>query len=807
MAGAPENIGKYQIRLQIGRGAMGVVYEAWDTQIERRVALKTLRTDQIDASQLPGLLARFKREAQAVGRLSHPHIVTIHDYGVEAGTPYLVMEYIKGRELAHDLQRRARFPLEDVVRIMTQLLGALAHAHEQGVVHRDLKPANMFLLDDGSLKVVDFGIARVDDSEYTVLTSDGAVLGTPAYMSPEQVDSLPVDHRSDLFSAGIILYELLVGERPFTGESVDTVKQKVRSQEPLRPSEANPTLSGAWDRVVARALAKKPSARYESARQFAEAIKAAHQAERAQAEETRLKAAEAGEHALRAAEERSREEARRREDFARREIERKEREEAEARRTAAVRKATQQPKPATPPPPPPPAANTSSSRTPILVAVLLAAAAAVGGYLYLRQSAEVEAAKAEAARIAAETRAKDESDRRAKAEALAREEAEKRSRLEAEAKRQAEQAEKARAEEEARKALALKKEEEEKKKAELAARKEAEAKARAEAEAKKQAELAKAEAEKKARAEEAAKAEAAKKAEEAKLAARRPGRVFQDCPDCPRMVVIPAGEFTMGSPASEAGRDADEGPQHRVTIAKPFALGRNEVTVTEFRRFVEEAGYRTDAERNKEWQGCRAWDVSDGKWEWRAGRDWRNPGFSQSGSGPAVCLSWNDARAYTEWLAKKTGQRYRLPSEAEWEYAARAGSTASRPWGDDPDLACQFANVADQTTHEGNSWSQKHNCNDGHWFPAPVGTFKPNRFGLFDMLGNVWEWTEDCWNAGYGGAPADGSARLTGNCSQRVGRGGSWGDFPRLVRSALRGWDSSGDRNYVDGFRLARTLE
>ncbi|MCC6539966.1 MAG: formylglycine-generating enzyme family protein, partial [Bryobacterales bacterium] len=448
----------------------------------------------------------------------------------------------------------------------------------------------------------------------------------------------------------------------------------------------------------------------------AEAIKAAHQAERAQAEETRLKAAEAGEHALRAAEERSREEARRREEFARREIERKEREEAEARRTAAVRKATQQPKPATPPPPPPPAANTSSSRTPILVAVLLAAAAAVGGYLYLRQSAEVEAAKAEAARIAAETRAKDESDRRAKAEALAREEAEKRSRLEAEAKRQAEQAEKARAEEEARKALALKKEEEEKKKAELAARKEAEAKARAEAEAKKQAELAKAEAEKKARAEEAAKAEAAKKAEEAKLAARRPGRVFQDCPDCPRMVVVPAGEFLMGSPDSEAGRFESEGPQRTVRIRRAFALGRSEVT-----------------------QG-----------EWRAVMGSNPSSFSGCGDDcPVERVSWNDAREFARRLSEKTGKRYRLPTEAEWEYACRAGGS---------DLYCGGGGVDALAWYGSNSSARTQR----------VAQKRPNAFGLYDMSGNVWEWTEDCWNANYNGAPIDGSAWLTGDCSNRV---------------------------------------
>lgn len=178
-----EKIGKYEIRLQIGRGAMGTVYEGFDPVIGRRVAIKTLRTEMFEARQLPDVLARFKREAQSAGRLSHPHIVTIHDYGEHEGAAYIVMEYLNGNELGHELNRGVRFPLEDTVRIMTQLLGALAHAHDNMVVHRDLKPANMFLLEDGSLKVVDFGIAHVEASD---LTDTGAMLGTPAYMSPEQ---------------------------------------------------------------------------------------------------------------------------------------------------------------------------------------------------------------------------------------------------------------------------------------------------------------------------------------------------------------------------------------------------------------------------------------------------------------------------------------------------------------------------------------------------------------------------------------------------------------------------------------------
>jgi serine/threonine protein kinase len=276
-----ERISKYENLKQIGQGAMGTVYEGFDPVIGRRVAIKTLRTEVFDPSQLPEVLERFKREAQSAGRLSHPHIVTIFDYGEENGTSYIVMEFMSGKDLGVLLKRGVRFPLDEIVRIMTQFLGALAVAHQNGVVHRDLKPANMFLLDDGSLKVVDFGIAHVEASE---LTRTGANIGTPAYMSPEQVLGLPVDQRSDLFSVGVVLYQLLTGDRPFTG-SAHSINQKILLQEPLAPTSLNPMLSAPWDAVITRALAKKPAARFQSARQFVEAIKLALDSEHSAASE------------------------------------------------------------------------------------------------------------------------------------------------------------------------------------------------------------------------------------------------------------------------------------------------------------------------------------------------------------------------------------------------------------------------------------------------------------------------------------------------------------------------------------------
>jgi formylglycine-generating enzyme required for sulfatase activity len=199
---------------------------------------------------------------------------------------------------------------------------------------------------------------------------------------------------------------------------------------------------------------------------------------------------------------------------------------------------------------------------------------------------------------------------------------------------------------------------------------------------------------------------------------RSPGEVFTDCADCPEMVDIGAGSFTMGSVASEAGRDEDEGPQCRVKMARPFALGRYEVKVGEFRRFVQATSHVTEAERNVGNAGCYAYDDGDGKWDWRAGRSWRSPGFEQTDRHPVVCVSWNDVQAYVQWLGRLTGQGYRLASEAEWEYAARAGSITSRPWGDDPNDACRHANVTDQSkSPSGRNWGERrHECSDSHWF-------------------------------------------------------------------------------------------
>ena len=282
-------------------------------------------------------------------------------------------------------------------------------------------------------------------------------------------------------------------------------------------------------------------------------------------------------------------------------------------------------------------------------------------------------------------------------------------------------------------------------------------------------------------------------------AAMRPGKVFRDCPECPEMVVVPAGSFTMGSPSFEEGRYDGEGPQHRVTIPAPFAVGKYEVMRGEFARFVEATGHSTS-------NAC--WAYEHGKWEEGSGRGWRNLGYLQDERHPVACVSWDDAKEYVRWLSRKTGERYRLLSEVEWEYAARAGTRTSRYWGDDVWAQCDHANGYDRKAKAEHDIDWEHApCRDGSVYTARVASYGENGFGLSDMLGNVWEWVEDCWHGSYAGAPTDGSAwESGGDCGERVIRGGSWISGPRYLRSAVRGWFSAEFRYYYVGFRVSRTF-
>ena len=284
---------------------------------------------------------------------------------------------------------------------------------------------------------------------------------------------------------------------------------------------------------------------------------------------------------------------------------------------------------------------------------------------------------------------------------------------------------------------------------------------------------------------------------------------FRDCADCPVMVKIKPGAFMMGSTEVETAREdldatlaQEERPAHVVTVRNEFALAEFSVTRGEFAAFVKETGYAPHT-------GCY---VPKGEqWVLDPKRSWLDPGFAQTDQHPVVCVDYEATQRYIQWLSRKSGKTYRLPSEAEWEYAARAGTTAARFWGDGRQDACQYANVSDVDRADAMEWDKANTekvfpCRDGFPNTAPVGSFRPNPFGLYDILGNAWQWAEDCFHTSYRGAPKDGSAWKTGDCRFRVFRGGAWSSRPRAVRAAYRCAAELAIRYYHVGFRVARSL-
>lgn len=282
---------------------------------------------------------------------------------------------------------------------------------------------------------------------------------------------------------------------------------------------------------------------------------------------------------------------------------------------------------------------------------------------------------------------------------------------------------------------------------------------------------------------------------------REPGSAFRDCDDCPEMVVLPAGRFVMGTPGAPPGRGAAaaESEVVLITLDQPFAIGRREVTRGEYARFIADSGHEPQP-------GCRLWDATLARFSEDGRRGWQDVGAADDL--PASCISYADAQAYVQWLSARAGARYRLPSEAEWEYAARAGSTTLRPWGDEADQACDFANTYDLVAagRYRLGWPEAR-CRDGHADLAPVGQFAANAFGLQDMIGNAREWVQDCATGSYVGRPRSGRAwEWIGGCGERIQRGGSWLTPPDETRSAWRSAAPAGERAADAGFRVARDL-
>jgi len=274
---------------------------------------------------------------------------------------------------------------------------------------------------------------------------------------------------------------------------------------------------------------------------------------------------------------------------------------------------------------------------------------------------------------------------------------------------------------------------------------------------------------------------------------------FRDCPTCPVMVVIPAGRVSMGFEGGESGRY--EGPVREVSIARAFSIGKFEITQGQYALFASATGRRSGP-------GCNVWVEARQTVERDPSLDWRNPGYGRPprDDEPVACVSWEDAEAYTRWLSSLTGHRYRLPTEAEWEYAARAGVEGRHPWGVDAARACLFANVFDMSAaNPGIPWSPAA-CSDTFAGVAPVGRFAANAFGLHDVIGNVWEWIADCYAMPYPATPVDGSAQVALGCDRRGTRGGGWRTQISRQSFSFRGRDPADLLSQIFGFRIARDL-
>lgn len=597
----PYTLGKYRIDQVIGQGAMGTVYRGFDTLLERPVAIKTLSRSLIQDIRSEEFLKRFRREARAAAGLNHPNIVTIHEYWEDGGVPYIAMEFVEGLDLKEILRANPRPQLDWTLEHMRQILVGLAYCHARGIVHRDLKPANIFVLPSGQIKIGDFGIAHVEGSD---LTQYACSIGTPGYMSPEQCAGQHADARSDIFSAGVILHQMLAGRKPF-----ETSKSPGNELPPLVLDDSRlPARAGG---ILRKALAERPEDRFQSAEDFLFGLV---QLERRSLRKRRAVPLLSGIAAV-------------------------------AALAAWLAWNGYEAMPTTTVP--------VVAQPPVSVSVRTGYGSSSSN-MPVTQVAENMHDDPQIPFSEKDTELPQDAAHRATTNSV---QSDTRSSTEG-------------------------------------------------------------------------------KVESAANAAppQAPPVMTATAPRTePEMLAMPPGCFQMGSPVGEDGRNSDE-RQHRVCVDS-FKIGKYEVSVGEFRRFVEETGYLTDAEKGAgDLGGCWIY-MQDNRpqWAYRAGATWRNPNpyLVDDDRYPVTCVSWSDALAYAAWLSRKTNTEYRLPTEAEWEYAARSGSSTTRHWGDEPNQVCRYANGADETpVPPGNlHWTAKDTCYDGHAFVAPVGSYEPNPWG------------------------------------------------------------------------------
>jgi eukaryotic-like serine/threonine-protein kinase len=630
-------LGHYRILKELGRGGMGMVLLAEDAKLRRPAALKVMlprhATDAVAKE-------RFLREARVAAQVKHDHIVTIYQVDEERGAPFIAMEFLLGMSLDAFLKAKGTPGISHVLRIGREIAEGLAAAHERGLVHRDVKPANVWLeAPHGRVKILDFGLAR-QEQEDAHLTGSGTVVGTPSYMSPEQARGERVDHRSDLFSLGGVLYTLCTGRQPFSGKTAMAVLTSLAVDQPPPVSQLNPVVAPALTDLIDRLLSKRPDQRPPSARAVAQALRALEKAPPAEPNQSQPVAVpmpmavpvqEAADPWA--------------------DIDAEEATVKESLPEAYV------------------AAPQRRERLPLLIGLGLGALALiVGGILVVRflgpgraptRPEEPEVAKADSKNKAGKATKKVEVippikppppdlwpvdlpwPRHLPALAIV-------PFLPEDGKRR-----------------------------------------------------------------------------------RQDWAKYLDRPlDEPnsigmKMVLIPPGEFRRGCPDEEEGSKAWEKPEHRVRLSYPCWVSAHEVTVGQFKQFVQATGYKTSAERGA---GAAVYDEDAEEFVAHKELSWRNPSYPQDDSHPVSCVSWEDARAFCEWLSEKEKQSYRLPMSTEWEFCCRAGSGSAHYF------------IREVTPRQANVRPKEKGPEPG---TRPVGSYEPNALGLFDMHGNVHEWVWD----------------------------------------------------------------
>ncbi len=705
-ASIPNQFGeRYELLKELGAGAMGRVFLARDKKLDRKVALKMPTFSGKNAQEF---IERFQQEAKNAARLNHPFLCTIYDFGQFDGKTFITMEYVEGKPLEYFVGKN-QFSEARAIRLAVKIAQGLAHAHENGVVHRDVKPDNIMVDGKSNPRIMDFGLAFQSNQDARQ-TRDGMLLGTPAYMSPEQVRAVAKDVGPlvDVYALGCILYEMLTARLPFGGPMMAVLEQ-ILTTPPENPQSLRADLNPELAAYCLRMMAKKPADRPQSMQEVAKTLQGLLKKLSADNSHSPAQSPEMETHG--------------------------------PKETAALDpalfsflddQAVQSPTLITTPAPT--RQRQKGFAWPHWIALAIGTLILWGIIITIRHKdgSETKITTSDGDSITIQAEKNSKTPLKAHPPDRDSHSVPKSARPEL-----------------------------------LVA---------------------------------PFNSDTARERQQAWAKFLGHQDFVETNSLGMKMVLIPPGEFQMGSPEGEKDR-LDNELQHQVRITQPFFMGQHEVTRGQFVAFVKETGYKTEAETDG--KGGKGWNESSGKFEDPDPKyNWKNVGFPQTDRYPVVNVTWNDAAKFCEWMSKKEGVTYRLPTEAEWEYACRAGTTSIFQPGDDPEGLAAVGNVADGIAKARFADWATIAAADGFLFTAPVGSFRPSALNLYDMHGNVWEWCADCYAADYYGRSASNDPQGPSTVAFRVLRGGAWNNYGRFCRSAYRGWTTHSYRNYDLGFRV-----